>query len=139
MSLCTRMGCACCCVCCVCVCVRGCVRVRVCVCVRSCVRASVCACVRVYMCVYMCACVLACMCMCVRVGELTGQQRPSWGAQLARDCERQESMASCHTLNSNVTLCTGIVVWILPNVLNGQGCKEEEEVCECTCAKQSIL
>ena len=44
---------------------------------------------------------------------------------------------NCHTPNSNVTLCTSIIFWILPNVLNGQGVKRRRRrrrVCECTCA-----
>ena len=101
---------------CVYVCCVLCVCVRVCACARACVS----------------ACVHACMSVCVHLGlrvyvcmwvEWRGQQGPSWGAQLARDRERQGSMASCHTLNSNMTLCTSIVFWILPNVLNGQGVK----------------
>ena len=38
-------------------------------------------------------------------------------------------MASCHTPNSNVTLCTSIVFWILPYVLNGQGVKRRRRRC----------
>ena len=117
MPLYSRMGCICCCCCCC----------RVCVCVCVCMHVYVF--LRVYACVHVCVNVCTCACMyvyvCVGGGgcELTGQQRPGWGAQLARDRERQESMASCHTLNSNVTLCTSIVFWILPKGLNGQGVK----------------
>ena len=128
MSLYSRMGCTWCCCCCVC-CVRECVHVRV------CVHVYVLVCVLV--CVHVCMC--ACMCVFVGVGcgELTWSAETWFSAQLARDRERQESMASCncHTPNSNVTLCTSIIFWILPNVLNGQGVKRRRRrVCECTCA-----
>ena len=133
MSLYTWMGCACCCCCvCVCVCVCACMRACVSACVHACVHACISVCVHAGLRVYVCMWV-----------EWRGQQGPGWGALLARDCERQGSMASCHTLSSNMTLCTSIVFWILPNALNGQGVKRRRRrrrrcVCVCTCAKHSV-
>ena len=140
ISLYGRMGCACCCCWCCCVCcVRACVHVCVCecvwvltcvhVCVIVCVGACVHACMSVWVHVCMCACV--CIFVCGGRGELTWSAETWFGAQLARDRERQESMASCncHTPSSNVTLCTSIVFWTLPNVLNGQGVKRRRRRC----------
>ena len=91
---------------------------RACASVCGCVRACMCTCLYACLCPYMCAYVPACVCLCVWVGELTWSAETWLGAQLARDRERQESMArcNCHTPNSNVTLCTSIVLWVLSNV-----------------------
>ena len=107
--------------------------VRACMCVSGCGCGCVCVhvCMHAWVCAYMCACVPAHVCLWVWVGELMWSVETWFGAQLARDRERQESMASCncHTPSSNVTLCTSIVFWTLPNVLNGQGVKRRRRRC----------
>ena len=109
-------------VCCVCACASVCECVCVWVRVRACVHACMSVCVHVCMC--------ACACVFVGVGR--------WIDVVSRDlvwCPtgkrpwKTGKYGELSYTNSNVTLCTSIVFWILPNVLNGQGVKRRRRRC----------